>query len=152
MGELARKAIAVCLGLLSLSLAFADTSKKHQDPKAPLLSPAHWEALWQDLASADADKSYRAMNTLLDHPDEAVRFLRQRMRPADAADPERVRQLVEDLDHAKFSVRYQAMRDLEKWADFAQPAFSQALANQASLEMFRRIELLYERMDRLSGL
>ena len=37
------------------------------------------------------------------------------------------------------------------WADFAQPAFTEALANRSSLEMSRRIEFLKERMAGPAG-
>src|SRR5262249_48083991 len=67
------------------------------------LSPRDLEALGADLADADARKAYRAVWTLVATPEQAVSFLRERLRPAAAvaADP-RIPRLIADLDDDHF--------------------------------------------------
>ncbi len=106
------------------------------------LSAANREALWADLASADAVRSYQAIRNLTAAPASAVPFLRQRLHPVPPADEKRVARLIGDLDSNDFATRRKAVAELEKLDDRALPAYRKALAGQPSIETRRRLEEL----------
>ncbi|HEV3255668.1 MAG TPA: sigma-70 family RNA polymerase sigma factor [Gemmataceae bacterium] len=111
-----------------------------------------WPALWSDLAGADASRAYRAMNRLMAAPGPTVLALKGRLRPAPAADPRRLTQLLSDLDSNQFAVREKASQELEKLAETAKPAVQQALARSpSSLELRRRLERILDKLAVPSG-
>ncbi len=110
-------------------------------------TPAALEAMWADLAGADAERADRAQWTLADLPD-AVPFLLKRVRPAPPADAARIGRLVRELGSDSFAARSAAMRELEKLADAAEPALRRALEGEPPLEVRRRVEQL---LDTLGG-
>src|SRR4029453_17133380 len=69
-----------------------------------------------------------------------------KLRPVAAPDPQRLRQLLDDLDSAQFAVRQNASRELEKQRELAEPALRAALAKQPSAEVRRRLEQLLEKL------
>jgi WD40 repeat protein len=103
------------------------------------------EALWQDLAAADAARGQRAVAALAAQPGRAVPLLKARLRPAPAVEPARLRRLLHDLDSEQFGVRDAAVRDLEEVVDQAGPALHEALHNNPSAEVRRRLEGLLAR-------
>jgi WD40 repeat protein len=118
------------------------------------LSPAGWspppkhlaaeelEQCWKDLAGADAPRAHRAVYTLASQPQAALPFLRGRLEPAGPS-PERLRQLIVELDSDNFNTREQASRDLGRVALQVEAPLRQALAGAASPEVRRRVgELL----------
>jgi hypothetical protein len=109
-------------------------SKKIADDELP--------RLWADLAAEDAARAYEAMAWLVSTPTQAVALLKSRLKPATAANPERLRQLIADLDSEKFAVREAASHELERLGDEAEPALRRALADRPSLETRRRLEPL----------
>jgi hypothetical protein len=52
-----------------------------------------------------------------------------------------------DLDSDQFAVRAKATTELEQWSELAEAALRKALADQPSLEVRRRVQLLLERLD-----
>jgi hypothetical protein len=102
------------------------------------------EALWDDLASADAAKAYQALWSLAAAPRQALPLCRERLlRPPPAKDPElpqRLARLIADLDADRYEVREQATLALIKLGKAAEPAVRQALESPASLEARRRLE------------
>jgi dipeptidyl aminopeptidase/acylaminoacyl peptidase len=115
------------------------------------------EALWAELAGADAARAYQAMAKLTAAPTEAVAFLKERLRPSTGADLKGVPGLVADLDAEDFSVREEAATKLEKLGAAAEPALRQALKGQLSAEAQRQVERLLEKLagvapERLQGL
>ena len=119
-------------------------------PKAaPTVAPLDakpLDALWNDLAQSDAATAHRAMRTLLAHPTQAKRLLRERLRLADR------RQLVArsllDLDHADFPRRQLAMRTLEQLGDLALPLLRREMDAEPTLEKRRRLERLLKELER----
>jgi WD40 repeat protein len=98
--------------------------------------------LWEDLADADALRAYQAIWRLAADPPKSLPLLRERLRPAAALDPVRLKQLFADLSSDRFSVRNQAYAELLKLGDLAAPALREALGKKLSLEEQRRVEQL----------
>lgn len=113
----------------------------------PALKPQERLELWEALAGADARRAYDAIQRFTADPVQTVRFLRERVRPADALPERRLEQLVRDLDHPKFAVREAANQDLTKLGQRAIPALRKSLEDKHSLEMRRRLERLLEKTD-----
>src|SRR5262249_50175068 len=72
---------------------------------AKVLKPADLAQLWSALAGAEAPKAYQAILALAAAPAQALPFLQEKLRPVAAADPQRLRQLLDDLDSAQFARR-----------------------------------------------
>jgi RNA polymerase sigma factor (sigma-70 family) len=118
-----------------------------EPPAAGNLSPRELEALWADLAGADAASAYRALRALAAAPAQAVPFLQRRLRPAPAPDPQPLARLFADLDDKEFTVRENATHALEKLGLPAKPGLQQVLAGQPSLEVRRRVERILQRWE-----
>jgi len=97
---------------------------------------------WADLAGNDAARAFGARWELGSAPAETISLLKERFRPARAADKERLRQLLADLDNKDFAAREQAQKELAEMAELAAPALRQTLTEKPSLELRRRIEAL----------
>jgi WD40 repeat protein len=107
---------------------------------------ARLEHLWTELAAADAD-SAQAVKKLAAKPEEAVPFLRDRLRRA--ADIEvRAGGLIADLDSDEFPVREKASAELEKLGPDVAFALRATLERDPSAEVRRRIQTLLDRMKR----
>ncbi len=102
------------------------------------------ELLWADLAGEDARTAHAAVWTLAATP-EAVPFLKGRLQPAREVPPERMRQLLTDLDSATFAIREAASQELEQLGDRAKPALRKALQENPSAEVRKRVETLLAR-------
>jgi RNA polymerase sigma factor (sigma-70 family) len=109
-----------------------------------LLCVEELEALWSDLASADAGKACRAIGRLRAASPEAVDFMSERL--LSAVSPKQVAAWVADLGSDAFAVRQRATKELENLGDWADPALREALAAQPSLEVSRRIDQLLEKI------
>jgi WD40 repeat protein len=106
---------------------------KQAAPKAERL-----DALWADLADADAARAYRAIVALVAAPERSVPFLKGRILVPDAE--RRVKKLLADLDDDKFRLRQRAGEELEQLAEHARPHLLKALADRPTLEKRRRLE------------
>jgi RNA polymerase sigma factor (sigma-70 family) len=115
-------------------------------PAVAELGEKEVDALWADLASADAAKALRAVRKLARSP-AAVPQLRTRLQPAEVVGPERLAALIADLDSEQFATREQASKELQRIGEPARPALRQALARDPSLEVRRRIEALLDQLD-----
>src|SRR5439155_15882173 len=115
------------------------TAKRQQ---AKPLSVENLNRLWGDLAGNDASRAYDAIATLALAPKQAVPFLQERVKPAAAADSERVVRLIADLDSPRFAVREKANQELEKLGEAAAHVIRKNLQGQASPEVRRRLETL----------
>jgi RNA polymerase sigma factor (sigma-70 family) len=100
------------------------------------------DRLWTDLADGDARKAYQAIHTLAAQPSQAVPFLGDHLQPAADADPEKVRQLITDLDSDRFAVRAAAAKELSGLGERIEPALRQALEGKLSAEVRKRVEAL----------
>jgi hypothetical protein len=98
---------------------------------------------WADLAAEDAGRAYAAIWQLADAPaPAAVAFLRERLKPATAAEFTEVQKRIAELDSDTFEVREKAFQRLKELGDVALPALRTAMDERPPLEMRRRLEQL----------
>src|SRR5437588_471265 len=64
-----------------------DLTRLLTEPGSPVLEP---DAVWNDLADADAAKGRRAIELLAGDPTRAVPMLRERLKPVPAPDPKKL--------------------------------------------------------------
>jgi WD40 repeat protein len=105
------------------------------------------EAWWADLADQDAGRAYRAICSLVAVPDDAVKFLKDRLRPVARPDAKQIETWLKELASGQFSVRDRANRGLEKLGELAEPALKKAVAANPPLEVQRRLEKLLARLN-----
>jgi hypothetical protein len=103
--------------------------------------------IWDGLADDDASRAYDAMCRLIHCPAQALSFLRERLRPAAAADPMSVRRLLADLDSDEFDVRERASQALGKMGGQAESALNQFLKGNPSAEARKRAERVLAKID-----
>jgi WD40 repeat protein len=113
-------------------------------------APTDPKGLWTALADEDAGQAYRAMGTLVGVPDEAVRLVKERLRPAASPNDRDVARWIADLGADQFAVREKATEELERVGDLAGPALRTKLADKPSLEVRQRIDQLLTRIARPS--
>ncbi len=104
------------------------------------------EHAWNELQQPDAARAYQAIRVLTAAPEDSLPFLRTRLTPVNAISP-KVVELIADLDHPLYARRRQAMLELEKRGEGAQPGLQQALAKNPPLELRRRVEQLLNRLE-----
>lgn len=68
------------------------------------------------------------------------------LKPLSAADLDRIKRLLADLDNDQFTARQQAERELEKRGVQTEPALRKALEKPSSPEARRRVEQLLEKL------
>jgi hypothetical protein len=109
------------------------------------------DEIWNDLLQVDevgTKQAYKHILALQDKPDEAVRFLKARLKPAvEPKIPERVSKLVTDLSSDQFQVRQAASDQLEKLGKVCRPALLKELGTKPPLEIRTRIEQLLTKID-----
>jgi WD40 repeat protein len=108
---------------------------------------ASTKAAWDALADNGLD-AYAAIHCLVQSPRQTLKYVKDRMPPLHAMPPEHVGKLIADLGNARFSVREQAMRDLEVMQELAVPAMREALANKPEPEALTRLKTLLKRVDK----
>jgi hypothetical protein len=114
-----------------------------RQPKGPP-TRADLTRLWNDLGGKADEKAYAAVYSLATHLDEAVAFLRDRLKPVAPVAPERLRGLIADLDSEDFERRQAASGELENLGNQVANELRQALATAESLEVRQRLERLLE--------
>lgn len=103
------------------------------------------EVWWDDLASVDAARAYKAVWGMRLSPTQAIPFLASRARPpATAITPERVTALIADLDADDFEARERTTLELEKLGAAARVQLQKALESP-SPEARRRAARLLEK-------
>jgi hypothetical protein len=118
---------------------------------APRLSDGQLEALWADLAAADAPRAYRAIWSLTAAAPQAVPWLQRRLRPVAPADPRRVAQLIADLESDLFDAREKAFQELKALGESAAPPLQNVRTDRLPPEARRRVEQLLERLEQPGG-
>ncbi|MGH7172480.1 MAG: WD40 repeat domain-containing protein, partial [Gemmataceae bacterium] len=98
--------------------------------------------LWADLGGDDTARAYEAIGSLATNPNVTVPFLRRHLHPAKPADPNRVRQLIADLENSEFARREAANHALEALGGKVRPALRKALEGKPTLEQRKRLEAL----------
>lgn len=119
-----------------------DVSRTTRLEGAKKLTPIQWMKLWDDLALADGAKAYVAMIAFQENPEEAVEFLARHVRPAAAADADRILQLIRNLDSVRFAERQASAKELARLASRFRAKLRKALSEPATLEVKRRIEAI----------
>jgi RNA polymerase sigma factor (sigma-70 family) len=101
------------------------------------LSDAELQALWADLAGADAARADRAVWALAAAPEQALPPLRQHLRPVPRPGDvkERVDRCIADLDNDAFTVRQAAEEELRRLGEAAETALRAAEAKTGSIEV-----------------
>jgi WD40 repeat protein len=123
-----------------------DVRGRSESPSPPL-SVAELEQAWAAHAGADTQAAFQAIRRLVAAPEPAVAFLRERLKPAVAADAQRVRELVRRLDSQRFAERQQAAQELEALADLALAEMRAAIKDAPPLEVRLRLERLLDRVE-----
>jgi hypothetical protein len=116
-------------------------------PRGAVLGATELPALWADLASPDAKKGRRAVETLIAAPGQAVPLLRERLKPAMTPDAKKLAALIADLGSDDFDRRLEAEQDLQRLGEIAGPALKKSLAANPPLESQRRIEGLLKKLN-----
>jgi hypothetical protein len=104
------------------------------------------DSRWADLASQDSARAFATMQTLLTSPDQAVAMLKNNLKAAVAADPQRAAALIADLGSRQFPVREKASLELAKMSDLAAGSLRDALRAKPALEVRKRIEDLLKKL------
>ncbi len=120
------------------------SAARANQPVPPELSANELDALWADLRADDGAAAYRAINVLAAVPKQAVPYLRARLKVV-TVDPQRLKQLVADLDSAEFETRQQAFAELEALYEVAEPSLRDAVKDPPSAEVRRRAKDLLEK-------
>ena len=114
----------------------------------PLPKPdaARLRAAWVDLACTDAERGFRAMCLLIQHPAEALPMLARNLKPLAAPNPRRVWQAIEELGDRDYRTREAAERELAEVADEARVQLRTAYdARTGSAEADQRLARLLNR-------
>jgi WD domain, G-beta repeat len=112
------------------------------------LSPEDLQCLWSDLAADDTGRAYQAMCRIVDAGPQGILLLKERLQPDRATDPQRLAQLLGDLDKESFDVREKATRELEQLGDLAGPALKKILEGKPTPEVRRRVERLLAQLEK----
>ncbi len=119
--------------------------------------PADLGAIWKDFTQNDdagSKKAWEGMHAMIQSPQLAVPFLKERVKPAPHPDQKRIEQCLADLDSKNFRTREKAMKELEGLGQLAVPSLDRKIAEQGlSLEARRRAEALALKLNKtvLSG-
>jgi WD40 repeat protein len=116
-------------------------------PHPAAAEPPRPESLWDDLASDDAGRAFRAMTALEGRPALAVALLAARLAPAVAPKARLVRKLLDDLDADAAAVRRRALRGLEALDVQAEGELTKVLASAPSAEVRKAIRGLLARLE-----
>jgi RNA polymerase sigma factor (sigma-70 family) len=100
------------------------------------------DALWQDLASPDAARAWRAVWRLGESADAALALIGKHVRPVRPAPASTTGPLLADLDSDSFDRREDAAEALRKLGILAEPALRGQLDRKVSLEAKRRVRKL----------
>jgi WD40 repeat protein len=110
------------------------------DAAEPVLTAEQVNKSWDDLADADARKTFRAMQALAAAPRSSVPRLKELLRPVDAAEAQKIGPLLNDLDSNKYDVREKATRKLAALGEDAREALQKFLAGPLSPEARARAQ------------
>ena len=105
------------------------------------------EKWWKALANSDGAIAARAMQSFADRPAEACAFFKARVRPIPGVSPERLTQLLRDLQSEQYPIRQRATIELEKLGGQARSELEKALAATPPFESRRRIETLLQKLE-----
>jgi hypothetical protein len=113
------------------------------------LSEKELAALWDDLASPDGGKADAAWRKFGEAGDNAVPFLRQKMRPiaVPAVNLTQIEEWVADLDSPKYPLRERATRELLAVGEMAVVPLQRLLEKNPSGEAKNRATLILKKIE-----
>ena len=82
--------------------------------------------------------------------DTAVAWLGEHLQPLPVQSAERLAKLLKELDDNRFHVRNQATVELTQLSELAEPLLRERLAQPASMEMRRRLQMLLGKVETAS--
>jgi len=106
------------------------------------------EDLAKQLASEKAEDAGLAIEKLIDSPKEALTVLKDRIKPVESPDANKIAQLIKDLASDDFDTRKKADEELEKLGELAASALQKRLEEKPEFEVQRRIEELLDKLER----
>jgi RNA polymerase sigma factor (sigma-70 family) len=109
-----------------------------------VLSLAELGQCWDELASADAAKAYRAIRSLASNPARAVPFLATKLSVLEIPEPAKFARLVEELGADNFKKRVSAEEELARLGDSIEIALRNARDGKPSAEARRRIDKILD--------
>jgi WD40 repeat protein len=115
--------------------------------KDPPADTTELDKLWTSLGQNDSEKASEAMQSLTARPKETLALFKARLRPVPAVAPDRLTQLLADLQSNQYVVRQRATDELEQLDLQARPALEKALDAQPAVEARRRIEALLKKLE-----
>jgi WD40 repeat protein len=144
---------AVVSGSADTSLLIWDVTGRSASGQLALerIAPEDMEGLWQDLASTEVPKAYRALWTLVAGAQDALPLLEKQKRVF-LVDPEHIQKLLRDLNDNRFSVRERAHGELAKYGRWIEGVLDTARKKPASEEVRRRVEKLLSMFQRENSL
>jgi hypothetical protein len=113
------------------------------------LSAQEVEKRWSDLASPDAARAYRALWILADAGGQVLPFIREHLPHTEhvaTTNPERVSELVAELDNDQFATREKATEELEQIGKPAEAPLRKLLSGRHSAEAALRATYLLENL------
>jgi hypothetical protein len=116
----------------------------------PKPDAAALDRAWNDLASRDAAIGFRAIRTLITAPDDAVRLLRERLKPESALDATVLRRLLGELESPDFATRERATKEISDAVGNVEPAIRKALTESRSPEARRRLKVVLSHVGKPS--
>ncbi len=119
-------------------------------PDKPV-TPADLAAAWDELASDDAAKAYRALGVFVAASESAVAFLNKRMHPAFFQGSKPPSDRIAELESTDLAVRTQAQQELLKLGSSVEPVLRRALAGKPTLELRQRLTRILEQVDSLTA-
>ncbi len=105
------------------------------------------EALWQDLASAEAERAWRAVWQLALSPEQSLPLLQHRLQPIPSPNGKRLARLLAELDHDDFARREAARKEILSVGETALSALRRRLQEKPSLNLKRLLEGLLEDIE-----
>jgi hypothetical protein len=149
--------VILASGSFDTSILVWDTSDLVQQRarQKTTLTSKELSALWETLASADADKAYRAIWNLSEAPQQVVPYVKEQWRLLTAIKVNHLPRLIADLESGRFSVREQAAKELDKFCGLTEPkrrqvlaTLQKVLAGNPTIELRRRLEQVTEKLER----
>ncbi|HTU88508.1 MAG TPA: hypothetical protein VMF69_00285 [Gemmataceae bacterium] len=118
-----------------------------RQPAGEKLNPDRLKFLWRTLAGTP-DKAYPAVWEMLDHPVQAVPYLKEKLPHVQPDAEKRVRQLIVRLDSDSFMEREEASRQLLTLGQQFLPLLRQTLSDRTTPETKIRLERIMESLGR----
>jgi len=121
------------------------SSTEQKRPKSKPVDDEQIQKWWNDLAGTDAKQAHQAIWGLTNHPEQALRLLREKVHSISMPLADEVEKQIAALGDASFAKREAAAKALEQFEELARPALEKAIAQSSSAEARRRAESLLNR-------